>query len=138
MKWDAHIPVRGRRMRRLFPWLRAADDGGRDPVFPHCPGPGRRRADLWACAFLLLSVCGLHGHGLTLGFWFDDHNHLELCRTNGFGDLAGGNRFDWTHKIVHVWWAKQETGWAYYRPVTVALRVGLLRLFGLNPLPFHV
>ena len=80
----------------------------------------------------------LHGHGLTLGFWFDDHNHLELCRKNGFSDLAGGNRFDWTGHITHVWWAQQETGWAYYRPLTVAMRVAQLRRFGLNPLPFHV
>ncbi len=80
----------------------------------------------------------MHGHGLTLGFWFDDHNHLELCQHNGFADLAGGNRFDWTGRIAHVWWARQETGWAYFRPLTVALRAAQLDAFGLNPLPFHV
>jgi hypothetical protein len=98
----------------------------------------RRRRDLLAIAVLVLCAWALHGHGLTLGFWFDDHNHLELCRKNGFGDLAAGNRFDWTGRLTHVWWAGQETGWAYYRPLTVAMRTAQLDVFGLNPLPFHV
>jgi hypothetical protein len=34
--------------------------------------------------------------------------------------------------------SRQPTGWAYYRPLLVALRVTELRLFGLHPLPFHV
>ena len=107
---------------RLFAFVRAA----------------ARRRDLLATISLLLCTWALHGHGLTLGFWFDDHNHLELCRQNGFRDLAGGNRFDWTGHITHVWWARQETGWAYFRPLTVALRAAQLAVFGLNPLPFHV
>src|SRR5262249_692057 len=45
---------------------------------------------------------------------------------------------DWTGRIAHIWWARQPTGWAYFRPLTVALRVTCLHLFGLHPLPFHV
>jgi hypothetical protein len=96
------------------------------------------RNDLGVIAVLVGLVGALHGHALSLGFWFDDHTHLELCRQNGFHHLAGGNRFDWTGHITHVWWAKQETGWAYFRPLTVALRVTLFQLFGLNAVPFHV
>ena len=94
--------------------------------------------DLLALVILLLCAWGMHGHGLTLGFWFDDHSHLELCQEHGFEDLAHGNRFDWNGRIAHAWWAKKETGWAYFRPLTVALRTTLWKAFGLNPLPFHV
>ena len=120
---------------RLLAPLRTA---GVSAPAPSAVPAGRRRPDLLAAVALLLCTWGLHGHGLTLGFWFDDHNHLELCRKNGFGDLADGNRFDWTGRLTHVWWAGRETGWAYYRPLTVALRVAQLDVFGLNPLPFHV
>ncbi len=123
---------------RLLAPLRATEPLARSPApSPNSDSKGRRR-DLLAVALLLLCVWGLHGHGLALGFWFDDHNHLELCRKNGFGDLAGGNRFDWTGRLTHVWWAAQETGWAYYRPLTVAMRTAQLEAFGLNPLPFHL
>ncbi len=98
----------------------------------------QRRKDRWAVILLLLGAWILHGNGLTLGFWFDDHTHLELCSKNGFRDLAGGNRFDWNGRIAHAWWAQKETGWAYYRPLTVAVRTGLFQLFGLNPVPFHL
>ena len=91
-----------------------------------------------AVVCLLLCAWGVHGHGLTLGFWFDDHSHLELCQQHGFEDLAHGNRFDWNGRIAHAWWAKKETGWAYFRPLTVALRTTLWKAFGLNPLPYHV
>jgi hypothetical protein len=103
------------------------------------PGAGAfRKPRRWlAPALLVACTLLLHGHGLTFGFWLDDHNHLELCRQYGYAGLARGNRFDWTGRIAHVWWAHAETGWAYFRPLTVALRVTLLRLFGLNPLPFH-
>jgi len=94
--------------------------------------------DVLAAAGLVVCACLLHGHGLTLGFWFDDHNHLELCQRNGFTDLVNGNRFDWNNGIAHAWWAKKETGWAYFRPLTVAIRTGLFQLFGLDPLPFHI
>jgi hypothetical protein len=97
-----------------------------------------RRHDWVAITLLFLTALLLHGHGLTLGFWMDDHNHLELCRENGFRALVNGNRFDWTGRIAHVWWAQKETGWSYFRPLTIALRVLLLQLFGLDPLPFHV
>jgi hypothetical protein len=96
------------------------------------------RGDWLAMAFLASCVVLLHSHGLRLGFWFDDHIHLELCQQNGFQGLASGNRFDWTRQLMRVWWAQRETGWAQFRPLTVALRVVLLRLFGLDPLPFHV
>lgn len=62
----------------------------------------------------------------------------ELCQANGFGDLAAGNCFDWNHRLVGVWWAAEETGWAYYRPLTVALRTLQLQCFGLNAFPFHL
>jgi hypothetical protein len=93
---------------------------------------------MWAVVVLILAVWGLHGHGLTLGFWFDDHSHLELCQKNGFSDLVNGNRFDWNGRIAHAWWAKKETGWAYFRPLTVAVRTTLWQTFGLNPLPYHI
>jgi hypothetical protein len=113
----------------------AAASAGAEPP----SGRGRRCADY--CALAALLVCILlvhgHGHGLGLGFWFDDHTHLELCRENGYRGLSSGNAFDWTGRIARVWWAQKATGWAYFRPVTVALRVTWLRLFGLNPLPFH-
>jgi hypothetical protein len=98
----------------------------------------KARNDLFVVAALVGIIWVLHGHALSLGFWFDDHTHLELCRQNGFHHLAGGNRFDWNGHITHVWWAKKETGWAYFRPLTVALRVSLFQLFGLNAVPFHV
>jgi hypothetical protein len=95
--------------------------------------------DLAALAILAICVVAIHGHGLTLGFWLDDNNHLELCKQNGFAGLVQGNRFDWTGgRLVHVWWAQKECGWAYFRPLTIALRTTQLWLFGLNPLPFHV
>ena len=96
---------------------------GKPASSPGRAPPPRRRADLLEGVVLVLCTWALHGHGLTLGFWLDDHNHLELCRKNGFADLAGGNRFDWNNRIAHAWWATRETGWAYYRPLTVALRV---------------
>jgi hypothetical protein len=96
------------------------------------------RKDFLAAAILTLCVWALHGHGLSLDFWLDDHNHLELCRENGYSRLHEGNRFDWNNRITHVWWAKEETGWAYFRPLTVTIRVTMLRLFGLDPLPFHI
>ena len=108
---------------RLLAPLRTAGVSGPAPT---AVPAGRRRPDLLAAVALVLCTWGLHGHGLTLGFWFDDHNHLELCRKNGFGDLAGGNRFDWTGRLTHVWWAGQETGWAYYRPLDVAMRTAQL------------
>ncbi len=126
-------------MSRLLQRLRTAEIlGGKPASSPDALGAVRRCADFLAALGLVLCAWVLHGHGLTVGFWFDDHNHLELCRQNGFADLAGGNRFDWTGRITHVWWAKKDTGWAYYRPLTVAMRVAQLRAFGLNPLPFHV
>lgn len=90
--------------------------------------------------FLLLALLSvaLHIHGLRVGFFFDDHNHLELCARNGYAGLAEGNTFRWNREILRVWWAEQEKGWAYYRPVTVLLRTALLQTFGLNPLPFHI
>jgi hypothetical protein len=95
--------------------------------------------DLAGLAILAICVVAVHGHGLTLGFWLDDHNHLELCKENGFAGLAQANRFDWTGgRLAHIWWAQHECGWAYFRPLTVALRIVQLRLFGLNPLPFHI
>jgi hypothetical protein len=97
-----------------------------------------RRRDLVMVCLLLLTTLALHGHGLSLGFWMDDHNHLELCHENGYRALLNGNRFDWTGRIAHVWWAHKETGWSYFRPLTIAIRVSLFRLFGLDPLPFHV
>src|SRR5579862_9734191 len=100
--------------------------------------PTHPARDLLAGFALVVLALALHFHGLSLGFWFDDNNHLELCRENGFHDLAAGNRFDWNHRIVRAWWAEQETGWAYYRPFTVAMRTALLAMFGLNPVPFHV
>jgi hypothetical protein len=98
----------------------------------------RQRADGVAVALLILAILALHGHGLTLGFWLDDHNHLELCRKNGYQNLATGNQFDWTGRLARVWWAQKETGWAYFRPLTVAVRTTLYELFGLNPVPYHV
>jgi hypothetical protein len=96
------------------------------------------RRDLLVLVLLLAGALGVYGHSLRLGFWQDDHNHLELCRANGFGDLAAGNSFDWNHRLVHVWWAAKETGWAYFRPLTVALRTFQLQCFGLSPLPYHI
>jgi hypothetical protein len=84
------------------------------------------------------AVVVLDGHGLGLGFWFDDHNHLELGVEQGYRGLGSGNAFDWTGRIARVWWAAKPTGWAYFRPLTVALRVTLLRVSGLNPVPFHL
>ena len=40
--------------------------------------------------------------------------------------------FDWTGRLTHVWWAGQETGWAYFRPLTVALRAAQLAAFALD------
>ena len=98
-----------------------------------------RRMDLLATLVLVLCVWALHGHGLTLGFWFDDHNHLELCRKNGFSDLAGGNRFDWTGHITHVWWAQKGNRLGLLSPSDGGdARSSSFDAFGLNPLPFHV
>ena len=81
---------------RLLERLRTAGMfAGKPASFPDAAAAVRRRIDLLAGTALVLCAWALHGHGLTVGFWFDDHNHLELCRQNGFADLAGGNRFDW-------------------------------------------
>ncbi|MFO0926020.1 MAG: hypothetical protein U0736_03150 [Gemmataceae bacterium] len=92
------------------------------------------------CAVVVLLTVAIvvHGHSLRVGFWLDDHNHLELCQAHGFRDLTAGNVFDWNHRLIHVWWAGEEIGWAYFRPLPVALRTAQLHLFGLNPLPFHL
>ncbi len=97
-----------------------------------------RRSEWLALGVLLAAIGLLHGHGLSFGFFFDDSNHLELCAKNGYGDLAGGNRFDWTRSIARAWWLAEETGWAYFRPIPVAIRTACLQCFGLDPLPFHV
>ena len=97
-----------------------------------------RRSEWLALGVLLAAIGLLHGHGLSFGFFFDDSNHLELCAKNGYGDLAGGNRFDWTRSIARAWWVAEETGWAYFRPIPVAIRTACLQCFGLDPLPFHV
>jgi hypothetical protein len=103
------------------------------------PSPrSERLRDLLALVLLLAGAVCVYGHSLRVGFWLDDHNHLELCRANGFGNLAAGNSFDWNHRLAHVWWAGAETGWAYYRPLTVAWRTLQLECFGLNPLPYHI
>lgn len=111
-------------------------------VTPSLPQPsaGFRMTprDLKALLLLALVALLLHGHGLWLGFWLDDHNHLELCRENGYASLVSGNTFDWNRRIAHVWWARQETGWAYFRPFAILLRTLLLNGFGWNPLPFHI
>jgi hypothetical protein len=96
------------------------------------------RRDWLVLALLLAGAACVYGPSVRLGFWLDDHNHLELCRANGFGNLAAGNHFDWNHRLAHVWWAGEETGWAYYRPLTVAWRTLQLHFFGLNPWPYHV
>src|SRR5262245_31353014 len=106
---------------------------------PTCPSPPiELRRDLLFLVLLLAGAVCVYGHSLRLGFWLDDHNHLELCRANGFGDLAAGNSFDWNHRLTHVWWAAEETGWAYYRPLTVAWRTLQLQCFSLSPLPYHI
>ena len=96
------------------------------------------KRDLRAVLLLGLVALCLHGHGLGLGFWLDDNNHLELCRKNGYAGLATDNTFEWDQRIAHVWWATKETSWAYFRPLTVAIRTLELGLFGLNPVPYHI
>jgi hypothetical protein len=112
-------------------------DDHAEPLPRDAPNPNWRR-DLWAAMALVLLAFSLHAHGLTLGFFFDDNNHLELCKKNGYHDLAGGVRFDWNHRLVHAWWTQKETGWAYFRPLPVVIRTTLLRTFGLDPVPFHI
>src|SRR6202453_4798000 len=94
--------------------------------------------DLKAVILLGLVALCLHVNSLGLGFWYDDNNHLELCRKNGYAGLAAGNTFDWDQRIAHVLWARKETGWAYFRPLAVAIRTLELNIFGLNPVPFHI
>lgn len=102
------------------------------------PWTVRRWADALAVGLLLACALAAHGYSIGLGFWLDDHNHLEMCRDNGYLGLSRGNTFDWTGRIAHVWWAREEMTWSFFRPLTVALRVTGLALFGLDPLPFHV
>src|SRR5437762_10503479 len=59
---------------------------GASPASPSDKPATSWRADFLAVFLLVLAAVGLHGHGLTLGFWFDDHSHLELCQKNGFSD----------------------------------------------------
>jgi hypothetical protein len=99
---------------------------------------GRKVSEWRILLFLVLVTLLLHGHGLTFGFFLDDHNHIEHCRRDGYAGLATGNTFDWNRNIARVWWACEETGWAYFRPLPVALRTTWLNLFGLNPLPWHI
>jgi dolichyl-phosphate-mannose--protein O-mannosyl transferase len=97
----------------------------------------RLRRDCLALLLLALAVAGLHSHSFRLGFWFDDYYHLERCCSSAGPNLIDGNRFEWAGRIAHVWWVKQEMSYAYFRPLTIALRAAWLHLFGLNPLAFH-
>lgn len=51
------------------------------------------RKDVCAVVVLLTVAIVVHGHSLRVGFWLDDHNHLELCQAHGFRDLTAGNVF---------------------------------------------
>jgi hypothetical protein len=105
---------------------------------PGSSAPPSRRQEWLALALLVGTVLFLHSHGLTFGFFLDDNNHLERCYKNGYAGLARGNTFEWNRNLVRVWWATKDMGWAYFRPLPVALRTTWLLLFGLDPLPFHI
>jgi hypothetical protein len=96
------------------------------------------RSDRASVLSLLLVAVLLHVHGLALGFYLDDNTHLEQCAAQGYHGLASANTFDWSNRLVRAWWATDNMAWSYFRPLPVALRVTLLRLFGLHPLPWHV
>src|SRR5947209_5419306 len=96
------------------------------------------QSDRAAVLSLILVAVLLHIHGLALGFYLDDNTHLEQCAAQGYRGLATANSFDWNNRLVRAWWATDNMAWAYFRPLPVALRVTCLRLFGLNPVPFHV
>jgi hypothetical protein len=97
----------------------------------------RRFERLCLASLILVSVL-LHAHSLWLGFWFDDHYHLELCRQDGIRVLTNGNRFEWAGRIMHVWWAQREMSYAYFRPLAILLRATELCLFRLHAWCFHV
>jgi hypothetical protein len=96
------------------------------------------RSDRASVLSLVLVAVLLHVHGLALGFYLDDNTHLEQCAAQGFHGLATANSFDWSNRLVRAWWATDNMTWSYFRPLPVTLRVTLLRLFGLHPVPWHI
>lgn len=100
------------------------------PPFPSARGPAGRAARLLPAAALLAVTLATYASSFGNGFVWDDHRVVESAERAGLSSLREALT------APDVLWRSDPA--AYYRPLARAAFLLDRRLFGLDPLPYHV